>query len=223
MPTDLSLSPLSFLIPNKPNPDPNSNPTKQPLPWWEPGGDRFLTRISDPWRPTIDQALVAFEIVWTVGVVWMVFLQWPVHLRMHFWRRSPLSTADFVRVWTPSAAAVVVSSAGEDVNHLRSFLSKTELRLNAFFAAVYSDVTLPKEAGHWEICPVHDSAAGERFVTHRLRQLVYSATVNAFVPVKCALPTTVVGLLGASGGLSSSEAALRLARVGPNVIKVSLA
>ena len=166
----------------------------------------------------MDPALLAFEIVWTIGVIWMLFIKWPANLRMHFWRRSPLHAASFVRVWSPAVKTLL--AGGADVKDMEETANKLEGYFNWFFAAVYSDVSLPTASGQWEVCPVLVSAAGERFITHRLRQLVYSVAVNAFVPVVCAVPSAVDDLLRSATGLTSREAQLRLARVGPNTIQV---
>jgi hypothetical protein len=165
-----------------------------------------------------DQSLFAFEIVWTVGVVWMILIKWPVQLRIHFWRRSPLAESDYVRIWSPTEKKLIAT--GADIAFLTDLFSKLDTTLNGFFSFIYSDITLPKENGMWEICDVHTSLVGERFITYHLRQLVYSVEENAFIPVVCQVPSTVEELLAAVDGHTSHEAMMRRVRVGPNTIQV---
>jgi hypothetical protein len=170
-------------------------------------------------EPEYQTALLAFEIVWGVGIVFMFAIKIPQSLRLHFWARAPLASAEYVRVWGPTDKRLFTTDTRIE------WLSTTATAIGKATASVmntlYSDVTLLSDkSGAWEVCRVDKTASGGRYITYRLNQLIFSADTQTFVPASVPMPVTVGGLLASEKGLLSSTATARLELVGPNVIAV---
>jgi hypothetical protein len=169
-------------------------------------------------EPNNNQALAAFEIIWTIGIAWMVIVQSPANLRLHFWRRSPLASSDYVSVWTPASHHVL---GGEhDLSSLDNRLASMASFWSSFIRGIYSDVTLPDAPGQIEVCEVSVSPTGERFINYRLRRLVYIGDFNAFMPIVIPVASFVDDILDSKDGLTSIGAHFLQAQIGPNEIRV---
>jgi len=168
------------------------------------------------------RALLAFENVWMIGFPYVIMLLWPRDLKLHFMLRVKLAEARFVRIWIANPSSLLTSD--KSVQRLFEWSQKLTSWWNAFFAFLYSDVSLPTHAqGGWTTCTVSVTHDGKHVITHLLHVLVFDAALNAFVPFPVEVPDTLSQLIkqGASEGISYDDAVNLRQRAGPNKIDIA--
>ena len=171
------------------------------------------------WEPVFYdevQVLMAFEIVWMVGIVWSFAFRYPSSIRDLFLRQCALSSASFVAVLAPikrvEAAQDEIPGFGERV------MAAFYLPVDGFLRLVFS---YPYNLPGYEtvFCPVEtDVVTGNRGFYFRMRRFVYSGDASAFQPGTVEVGKTLGDFLGQDQGLTTNEAKKRFGLTGPNII-----
>ena len=160
------------------------------------------------------QVLMAFEIVWMVGLPWTFAYKYPASVKSLFLRRCNLEDATYVAVVAPTKAVDILSVPGMGERMASLLWAPFNFILMFLFSyphAIPGTVT--------NFCEVESDGINRSFY-HRMRRYVYNAEVVGFVPGSMNIGTTIGDFLDQVQGLTSDEVARRGGLAGPNVIKI---
>jgi len=166
------------------------------------------------------QVLKAFQIVWMVGLVFSLCLQWPPTMESLFLRRCVGAQATFVAVFAPSTAPELkTTTSNRGVAMVKGFMNSVNKCFTTIFAFLFSDVIRPKHIrGGLHYCPVLVDADGTRSFFFRLRRYVYSEETGCYVPGILEVGSTLKDFQNCIHGLTESEANHRRSKIGHNSI-----
>uniref|UniRef100_M4BQF0 P-type ATPase A domain-containing protein n=1 Tax=Hyaloperonospora arabidopsidis (strain Emoy2) TaxID=559515 RepID=M4BQF0_HYAAE len=156
---------------------------------------------------TEDNALV-FVIVWVITAIWFVIIVALQDRILNFFRlRVPLKQCDFVYMLKRDETEVMLS----DRSGVSDFVAKVE----NYFA--------PKGrlGGYRTTVPVI-TEDGLRIIEFQHLRYIYEENAQRFVPGVVALGRTYDDMHQEAGGLSDTEARLRINTVGPNSVDVEM-
>eukprot|EP00808_Paulinella_micropora_P026704 g73567.t1 len=173
------------------------------------------------------QALAVFEVVWSICVVWWVFLKWPTSVYSLFLRRCPLNEAEYVAVFTEKEEGALMSKDNESLWLVWSKWLVFGLNkfINWFCRALFSDRSTPAgRIGDVEICRVDitvrsDGKEWREFKFH-LCQYILDTDTGVFKAGKVNMGDTLKDLTENTLGLSNLEVLDRRAMVGPNEVRM---
>jgi hypothetical protein len=172
------------------------------------------------WNPVFEdeeQALLAFIIVWMIGIVWHFVLKWPVSVRSLFLRRCVFEDATHIAVCAPTKSMGDAPSS----TWTERTVAHAKYVVDTIMGAIYSDVTRTKGHGQIIYCPVQSEKNGNRFFYFRLRRYTFDPEKGAFSPGQCSVEMTLGDMLDtAREGLDSTEVERRAMNIGPNHIRI---
>jgi hypothetical protein len=156
----------------------------------------------DPVFVSEKEVLLAFELVWMVGLVWSLALKWPSSVRCLLLRRCTFAEASHVCVFTPTKASVEEEAVGykakarkDNVSYAAAFtefMSKASRVINAAVAFLFSDVSCQDGPGTTTYCKVDTDNLGNRFFYFKLRRYLFhgdsSVNLNGTLLLKATSP-----------------------------------
>jgi len=174
------------------------------------------------WTPVMldeKQILLAFEIVWMVGIVWSLCMKWPFSVHTIFLRRCKFSQATHVMVFAPYAEDTNKHAEVVD-RQLKLFVNVLFCGVNFIMSILFNDVNRPAVPGTYDYCRVDVDDDGNRSFYFRLRLYVYDSENELFVPGSVHVGGTIGQIIESKHGLTAHEVHLRRNTVGPNYIRM---
>lgn len=173
------------------------------------------------WQPVFEdekQVLLAFEITWTVGLVWTFMFKWPHSVQSLFYRRCTFKDAAHVAIFAPPEALRVKPKDRSYVSQILAILNLIGVAFHSFMAFIFSDVSCV-DRSRIKFCPVR-TENGIRFFYFQLRRYNYDFENDQFVPGELSLGNTIGLLHDARAGLTQVEVEKRRSVIGMNTIQL---
>jgi hypothetical protein len=160
------------------------------------------------------QVLLAFEIVWMIGLPWSFVFQFPPSVHSLFLRRCTLEQATFVAVEAPTTSIAPVSMPRLTFKFSIGMLNSLNHVMNIFFSYSYA-----VHGTSIQLCKVSDDGYYRSFY-HRMRRYVFSVEIGCFISGHVNVTGTINELLLHSRGLSTDVVAKRGGYAGQNMLKL---
>jgi hypothetical protein len=174
------------------------------------------------WAPVFQdeaQILLAFEVVWMVGITWCFCFQYPISVRTLLLRKCTIASATYVAVAAPLMAMKVNTSNNEKAGLGDMLGVKMWAPVDYLLRTIFS-YPHRRHGQETTFCLIKKERE-TRFFYHRMRRYVYDESKGMFVPSFFSVGTTIGDLFRQIGGLSSDDASQRICLLGPNVIPIS--
>lgn len=169
------------------------------------------------------QSLQAFELVWGIGIIFSLALQWPHSVESLFLRRSLLSSATQVAVFVPfdgEPENQPDSSSAARLHKMRHMVTTAYSLFTRFMAFIFCDLNGSNIPGATVYVPVETEEDGTRFFYFRFRRYTYDYEQGKFLPAVWHVGSTLGDYLAAANGLTGEDIAKRRGVVGSNSLRV---
>ena len=162
------------------------------------------------------ESLRAFEITWSLGLVWTLFYKWPYSIQSLCYRACALQNATHVCIITETGPKDTTVTRNDPVylQRIRAILGALHAWTNAMMACLFRMPSTGKQT----FVPVEMDANGVHYIVFQFRRYNYSEEASGFVPGHLIVLETLEHL--PTEGLSSEAAEERFQFVGPNVIEM---
>ncbi len=168
------------------------------------------------------QSLQAFEIAWSVGIIFSLALQWPHSIESLFLRRSLLSQATRVAVFVPfgTEAENQQDSSIASLRRMRQIISGAHALFTRVMAFIFCDMKRSQVPGSTVFVPVEIEDDGTRYFYFRFGRYTYDYEQDEFLLAVWQVGSTLGDYQAAVNGLSGDDVAKRRGFVGINSLRV---